>query len=180
MDFQQIFSKQTTDGRAVVVFGGEYLGEAIIRKVTINGVASKGISSNVYSLPQPQDVATHYIAGKPPVGLTTAEAEQIITELAALQAVIDATIAPVAAISNLRNERRDLIAQHAGLCDEQTYQFERAHALQDANAWHIKASYDTQIATAEQSIVDFDAAHPEVLAAIEAERAESVERNRWM
>lgn len=180
MDFQQILSKQTSDGRAVVVFGGEYLGEAIIRRVTIGAETIRGISSNVYSMPKPQGAATHYIAGKPPVGLTSAEADQIIAALATLQAIINTAKAPVAAVSNLSNERRDLVAQHAGLCDEQSYQFERAHAQQNENAWNIKASYEPKIEAAEAAIAAFDAAHPEILAEIKTEEADSVERNRWM
>lgn len=180
MDLHLILSKQTGDGRAVEVFGGEYLDQAIIRRVTINGEAIKGPSGNVYSLPKPQGAATHYIHGKPPIGLTTTEAEQIINALASLQGVIDATKSPAAEGSDLRNQRRDLVAQYHGLCDEQEYQFEQAHAQQDATAWNIKASYEPQIAAALHAIRDFDAAHPEVLAQIKAEEAESVERNRWM
>lgn len=183
---QFIFTKQAKDGRQIEVFGGEYMdGQFIIRRVTLGGKPIAGPSSRPELLPAPQGGLTHYIGGKPPIGLTTAEAEHIS---AALQAMRDAWKQTEAAqpilererIARLRRERQDLIAQYRGLCDEQTYQFERAHDRQDATAYAIRERYDAQIAAAAAAVTAFDAAHPDVLAAIEAENAESLERNRWM
>lgn len=87
---------------------------------------------------------------------------------------------PNAARKALEIECRALVATIAGLYDDQSAAYERAHARQDPRAMAIRARYDAPIAEAEAALASFDAAHPEIIAAIKAERAEATERNKWM
>ena len=62
--------------------------------------------------------------------------------------------------------------------------FERLHAAEDALAWHRKAELERDVETARVALCAFDAEHPEVIGAIEAERAaenaRTLARNEWM
>lgn len=184
---QTIFTKQTRDGRLVEVFGDmREPGSPELRHVKLAG-KPVGWSPMVARLldSQIQGEHTYYITSKPPIALTTAEAEQIAAALQQMRQEWEKTpeAQPVLErerLDSLRRERRDLVTAHQGLIEEQAHQFRRAHDRQDARAHAIKEQFEAQIAAAEQAVRDFDAAHPEVLAAIQAENAESVERNRWM
>lgn len=62
--------------------------------------------------------------------------------------------------------------------------FARMHASEDALAWSAKVANDQVVDTARAALRAFDAEHPEVLAAIKAERAAEVARRQaspnWM
>ena len=109
------------------------------------------------------------IAGGRMVGLTYAEGD-----------ILRNTYNTMLASIVVEPSRADLVARYHALIEDQADAFERAHDRQNENAWSIKASYDAKIEAAAQAIRDYDAAHPEETAAREAERAASVERNRWM
>jgi hypothetical protein len=112
----------------------------------------------------------HVFAGK--VGLSKAEGEVLLAaEKSAADARRNATPAPAS--------RADLVAEYRGWIDEQAAAYERAHDRQDANAMHIKMSFDAKIEAAAEAIKAYDTAHPEETAQREADRAASVERNRW-
>lgn len=185
---QQIFTKTTSDGRAVVVCADvDNFNGARIADVKLAGKSLGGYAPSVSPLPDShrRGAVTHFISCNPPIALTTDEAAKIEAALSELYAgwlETDDGRSHVAAqrIPDLLRQRDGLIAAYQGLCDEQADQFERAHARQDATAWQIKERYEARIESAAKAVRDFDAAHPNVVAAIKAERAADVERALWM
>lgn len=165
-----ILTKETSRGTVVVaVAARKYLDQHVCH-VTLAGKVI-GHHALVKKLNVPKGDITHYLSSDPPLGLTTDEAATIRTALAARD---DAD--PEIILQRLRAERHGLVAAVSALVEEKAYQFDRAYSREDVNAWSIKASFVPRIAAAEQAVKDFDAAHPEVLAAIRAERAERVAR----
>jgi hypothetical protein len=82
----------------------------------------------------------------------------------------------IAPEATLEEQRRDLVASIRGLIDESDAAFERAHAREDVMAWEIKRRHDARVDEARRALTDFDAAHPEIIAAIRAEQQERTER----
>jgi len=80
-------------------------------------------------------------------------------------------------ITEKREERKALVRAARAAADEMMDARDRAFSRDKGMA---PAQAATQAArAAEKALLDFDAAYPEVLAAIEAERAAKVERNFW-
>jgi hypothetical protein len=109
------------------------------------------------------------------VGRVALTAEETAAVLAALEALRSpapegpAATDPIAA-------RRDLAETLAGLREEDRARRERAWEREDeAGAFRTSPKLAAQIAAAETALADFDAAHPEVLAAIDAAEAAAVE-----
>lgn len=109
----------------------------------------------------------HIFAGA--VGLTKAEG----------QILIDADRAYIATIV-AQPTRFDLVSDYHALIAAQESAYQRAHDRQDPHAMQIRLGFDAKIEAAAQTIRDYDIAHPEEAAVRDAERAESVERNRWV
>ena len=161
---------KTTKAGEVIIDTTLFLNSHHCLNVTLAGqlVVSNGTAQ---ALPKPQGEMTHVIYGrKVAIGLTTAEAEQISTALRTLDATLPGA---------LLVQRRGLVADLDMLVAMQSAAYDKAHAQQDARAMTIRSSYDSQIADAEAAIAAFDATHPDVIAAIKAERDERVEANRW-
>lgn len=115
---------------------------------------------------------THYIPDhRAPIALTTAEAEALSAAIAAAERDDPATQARA-----LRDERRNLVGDVLAAIEGQSDAFERAHAREDVRAWDIKLSHEPKIEAAQAALAAFDAAHPEIVAAIRAEKAEAAER----
>lgn len=157
-----VMTKKTQDGRTVEFrvegFSGYYTIEAYIA----GQLVSQG--TEVVRLAQPVKGCTHRLDK---VALTTDEATT-------LQQAVEAT--PAYVEYKLRQERQDLIAQHSGLCEDAQETYWRLHNQERADAWSCKAEIDKQADEAWQAVVAFDAAHPEIVAKIRAEKAETAER----
>ena len=122
-------------------------------------------SGSLQELATPRGDVTHHLGGK--VGFTAAEAET-------LRAAQRAASPPSPA-----EQRRLLAARPGGLQDERLAAYERGHAS-DGSAAHAAAGrWDAEIEAARQALAEFDAAHPEVLAAIRAEKSEIAARHAW-
>lgn len=116
-------------------------------------------------LRKPQGDVTHHIGRK--VGFTA-------DETAAIMAAYRAANPPT-----LREQRGALVNELRGLQDNQDADYERGHES-DGSAAHAAArKWDAKIEAARQAVADFDAAHPEVMEEVAAEKAERVQRNRW-
>lgn len=76
----------------------------------------------------------------------------------------------------LEQTRRNLVASIRGLIDESDAAFERAHEREDVMAWPSKIKADAKVEEARRALTDFDAAHPEIVAAIRGEQRERAER----
>lgn len=81
-------------------------------------------------------------------------------------------------------QRERLVDAIANARERAERTFERMHAAEDALAWHRKEQLEAEAETARAALRAFDAAHPEVIAAIEAERAAEQARREaspnWM
>lgn len=124
------------------------------------------------ALNTPKGETTHYatIAGKA-YGILASEIKAAEEALAA---------APQALAAALRGKRESLAAQYKGLMDDQQALQERAWDREDeAGAFRPDARIESDLAAVTNALHEFDAAHPEVLAAIKAEHAETAERAMW-
>lgn len=75
--------------------------------------------------------------------------------------------------AELVDNLNSLIAQ-----DHDDHEARIERAMQTGIAPNVK-DYTAQIATAKQKLADFDAAHPAILAAIEKEHQENIDRHFW-
>lgn len=89
--------------------------------------------------------------------------------------------APAARVEEgLRLQRNMLAARIDGLRDQLASRRDQAWERGDAeSAFARDEARESQLAAAEQALRDFDAAHPELLAALEAERRAASERAMW-
>lgn len=118
---------------------------------------------------------THYVLGKAPIAIKADEAEILLAAIAAGEQSDRET--PEAQIERLRTERRQLVGDVQAAIEEQSDAYESAHARQDVMAEQIKARHEPAIAAARAAVRAFDAAHPEITAAIRAEQQERTERS---
>ena len=165
-----ILTKTARDGRTIEIFEIETSTGPSCR-ARVNGETLPGYGGPV-GLLTPRDGAVAYIPTKPAIGLTADEAA-VITERwavrrAAERAAFDAS--PAGALAALRRERERLADVVADKIEQMDTTFERMHGEEDALAWHVKSLSETDIDTARAAVRAFDAEHPEVLAAIKAER----------
>lgn len=154
-----LITKTTSQGKQLVIAhsSGEFV-------ATLDGIeVARHVMPGMY-VPAKQ---LHIFAGK--VGLSKVEGQMMIDHERAYAAAIVA--APT---------RADLVAEYHGLVEMQDAAYSQSHDRQDARAMTIRERYDAKIEAAAQAIRDYDAAHPDETADRNAERAEAVERNRWM
>lgn len=106
------------------------------------------------------------LVGKVAIGVPVNVAPQI-------KAAQDAAALP----PTLEQQRRSLVYAVAGAGDEWSAARERAfNADGTGTAWTRVNTLHAKIKDAEATLAAFDAAHPEILAAIKAEEAEAAER----
>ena len=165
-----ILTKTARDGRVIEIFEIETRTGPSCR-VRVNGEALPGQGGPV-GLLKPRDGAVAYLPTKPAIGLTADEAT-VITERwaarrAAERAVFDAT--PAGELAALRRERERLSNEYAYAIEYSERTFERMHSTEDVMAWPTKATNDQRVDAALAAVRAFDAEHPEVLAAIKAEK----------
>lgn len=154
-----LITKTTSQGKQIIIahIDGEFV-------ATLDGTEiARHVMPGMY-VPAKQ---LHIFAGK--VGMSKSEGQIMIDHERAYAATIVVEMS-----------RADLVAEYHGLVADQDAAYNRAHDRQDARAMAIRESYEAKIEAAAQAIRDYDATHPEEAVARKAERAESIERNRWM
>lgn len=115
--------------------------------------------------------ATHAIG---PVCLAAEEAARVAEAVAAYEAAD-----PEIAAAKLRAERDAIVGRIAGAREAAEHAREQAWERADDRAGVSENEYDARAKAAHIDLAAFDAAHPEVAAAIEAEKKAAVERNLW-
>lgn len=110
----------------------------------------------VCELQTPQGDVTHYINNNKPVGLTTAEAEQI-----------EATVHDIY-INDPRNQRNEIVDRMQDALHQESY-----HSNRDDDGTGLRfrdaARYHKLYESCQAELAAFDAAHPELVAELKAE-----------
>lgn len=100
---------------------------------------------------------------------------------AALQAAIDSHAAqdPTVIEMTLREQRRLLATDVAAYADAGDNHRSRAWERGDERGGVSENEWDAKASAARQALRDFDAAHPEIIAAIDAERQRAADEAMW-
>lgn len=112
---------------------------------------------------------------KSKLALTEAEG----TVFSAASEVAQRELLPDYQLRSDRRVRKSLVQSLNGAYADRDAEYERLYAREDERAYAVKYAPNVSIEAARQALAAFDAAHPEVLAAIEADRKETVERHMW-
>ena len=177
-------TKTSRDGRAIEIKA--HL--STDGHITAEGLVAGKSTGRQYGISRLTDAARRklpalYTHAVGQVVLTDAEAAQVQAALDRLSAEWRASEAGQRAA--LVAERQDLAREIRHLLDEGEDRAERYHATGsgDGHEHAIRAEYERKAEAARVKLAAFDAAHPEIIAALRAEReaaaAESAERNRW-
>ena len=171
---QVIFSKTASTGQQIEVRLKEYLPGVFIAQLFLDGQFVFG-EAKPAPLKSPKGDITHWMGrqGKA-IGLTTAEAQ--IIQHAIDEADAAAKETPEGKERRLRRQRESLVTDYQGLMDEADAAFERGMESDGSSAWRAKMAFSGRITDAQIALEKFDAAHPEVLAAIETEKAAAAAR----
>jgi hypothetical protein len=169
--------ERTTGGHTVEILVYGYAGKPIVESYV------DGKQDHCQGAPGPipagkEDVAKAkgYTSTVGRVALTAEETEAVREALAAVAAEIEAETLAADPLTHLKSRRRALAEDLAGLREEDRHRREAAWEREDeAGAFRTSPKLAVQIAAAETALADFDAAHPEVLASIEAAEAAAVE-----
>lgn len=173
---EAIVTRTTQDGRTLEIGVKRYIPGSWVATATLNG--THAAMGSVLAL-EPKLKArlpgiTHYIPGTAPIALRAEEAQILLAAIAAGEQADLET--PEAQIERLRTERRERVGDIQAAIEEQADAFEAAHTREDVLAWQIKARHEPAIAAARAALAAFDAAHPDIIAAIRAEQEERAER----
>lgn len=169
---------ETPSGKTIVLTAAEYLDQLLVTaelpELKIRGNLSGRAGGFLFKLPAERSGATHSFAivGKAEIGVSAAEAERILEWLGRAESAISAL--PKVQLSRLREKRRMLAIDAAGAREDEQDRRWRAWERGDeesGSTWRGE-----KIAKADAALAAFDAAHPEVLEAIKAERAEMADR----
>lgn len=163
-----IFEKTAGNGMAITVYTTTHL-DSIVLGYTIDGTDMG--TSDLHALVAPNSTATHYLTGSrksaKAVGFTAAETAIIA---AALQTARDNDPATQMAILT---DRRDTIVCMINAAEEEAGEKWDTTVNTTVNDPAAAArSANNAAATASEQLAAFDAAHPEVIAAVDAARAE--------
>lgn len=137
-------------------------------------VPTKGHSARavaVCPLSKPQKGSTYYLDGKPALGLDTKNAQLVIDAIRAYKAQ-----SPIAQQSALRAERKDIGSEIAGALDAMSDARENAFNSDTGSGWAKAKAYEAQAEAARAKLAAFDAAHPEIIAELKAEKNERTAR----
>lgn len=166
-----LLRKTSRDGQrhiAVVTTDGRWL------RVRLDGALLAEATTDPARLPKSQarDGLTHYLPGPPPIGLTFAEAATIEAGLRAVREAAGAAFAatPAGELAALRARRADLVEHIQATMEHAEAEFGRLDAAQDARAWPQRRAIEADAEALRAELAAFDAAHPEVWAALQAER----------
>lgn len=183
-----LVTRTTRDGRALTVgvkdylpghpVAVAYLDGALAAMSTPMAIDAPGVFRAGANLAAMRAAGvTHAIANASrsvSVALLAAEADVILAE-------IERRVAAHAASedgqrNSLRSEREALAAEVAGALDDQADAYERAHDREDARAEIVRREHQPAVDAARAALAAFDAEHPEVAAAIRAERMDRADR----
>jgi hypothetical protein len=176
-----IIRRQLRDGRWLEVRGREEEGRwYAVAAIDGSEVASSSWApldeiSDAQAARLPAEFAGGYRIG--PVALTRAEGDKVRAAEVAARAAWEAS--PAGQRAALVAERRALASRLAGAREAAAFHAERAWERGDEAAGVARARDDAAVRAARAALMAFDAAHPEVVAALEAERAERAERSAW-
>ncbi len=162
------------NGSAIKIEVAEYLDSAVAY-ASVNG--KHEIGSKPIMLDAPVKLGGNVVVARiGNVGLTQERLDQVLAAMATAQDEIDA---------RPDVQMRKLIAQRAALAEKIGYVMDAAHEahmalIETTSAQGFAMSSPRDFATEEKAararLAEFDAAHPEVVAKIEADRAEATAR----
>jgi hypothetical protein len=165
----------TPSGKAVTVtFLDSYQGDSRLW-AELPAAGLKGPSSRPLPLKSPKQGATHYldVAGKA-VGLDAANAQQIED---AYQARKQAWVASAAGqMAALVSARENLVLEKAGWLDAMGEAREQAFESDTGAGWAAATEYEAKATAVDEQIAAFDREHPEVVAALQADKDEQMRR----
>lgn len=166
-----LFTRKTSTGSTITAEYGRSALNLPAMVISIDGKVA--VSGQPEPIPAAMrgKVPTHFVAV---VRNTKYTIPVTADEVAAFDAARAAD--PEAQVQRLRSERERLVAAHNAIADDLDAARVEAWDRADAIAPLTSPELDAALA----ALVAFDDAHPEVKAAIDAEIAERVERNRWM
>lgn len=159
-----ILTKTAKSGQAIEI---QFDAEAYnpVAKIIVDGKQMGFSHVAPVKLPAPVGDVTHGLKGnKVSIGLTADEAA-IITA-----AFVAAHAAKADPLATLKLERSALVRTISGIYDDAQAEYERRHDRQDMTAWSAKAEIEATAETVKAELAAFDVAHPEVIAAVRAER----------
>jgi hypothetical protein len=169
---EYVITKRTSKGEATIRIG-QYCGKPVIL-FDLNGKNVNCFSchaSLIGTLKTPitaksGEVCRHNIGL---LALTDSETEILRSAIVAAREDHEAT--PEAKAEKLRQQRHNLLCAIRGSVDD--WSAHRERCFRQDTGLHGMAPFETKVAAAEQALAEFDTAHPEVIAAIEAEKAEA-------
>ena len=173
-----VITKQTSKGEGAVGIG-EYCGRPVIwfdlagKNISCWGCSPTLIETLKTPVTAKSGELCHHKIG--PLALTDSETETLRAAVMAAKEEHEGT--PKAKAEKLRQQRNDLACGVAGAVDDLGAHRERC--FQQDTGFHGMAPFEAKIAGAEKALAEFDAAHPEVIAAIKAEQADATARNMW-
>lgn len=124
---------------------------------------------NVLPLKAPKQGATHYLdAYQHSIGLDAANAHIVKDAIAAFRTAYEQS--PAGQVERLRKERRDLQDEIGGWWDAMSEAREKAFGSDTGAGWDKAKKYEAKAEAAKIRLAAFDTAHPEIIAAITAEK----------
>lgn len=173
MEKTTILEKTASNGNRITVYITEYC-QRIETGYTVDG-ADQGMA-RIIKLDAPKGNATHYMrAGmsKLAVGFTADEAATIISLTDAAKIA-----SPAEQMSRLMSEREQMVLMISGLMEEAGERRSREFDATDGVTDFTRAGNDHErhAQAIREKLTAFDAAHPEVLAKINADKAEDQRR----
>lgn len=161
-----IFTRETSKGTLTAELS-QGMGNTTTLKLVLNGKqvvdGVPGVVSRTQAAKLPKEF-THILGAYP------LRADEI--------AAYDAARKAQPRTVDLRRQREMLALTLQGAQDEE--RAAKAAAWDAGNETAAVAGTSQTVKDAEAALADFDATHPEVVAAIRQEKAEMAERNRWM
>lgn len=161
------------NGMKVCISAERYL-DSVSLYAAIDG--KRELSSKVTMLDKPVTIGESVVVAQiGHIGLTQARLDLVNAMIAECQAEIDA---------DPKVNERKLMQQRGALADAVGYIIGAAHEEHMRNVergWSRVSArdYDAEESVARALLAEFDAAHPEIIAAIEAERSRRVESAMW-
>lgn len=175
-----LVTRTLRDGRQLAVVVEEYTRGRYGAVASIDGAfaARGGVLELDRATARKLPGYTHYLAhSKAPVALRADEAATLLEAIEAANRAYTQT--DDGRQEALRRERERLVSDYRGATEDQADAYERAHAREDVLAWDVRRSWDGRIAEARAALAAFDAAHPEIVEEIRAEKQAAAERHRW-
>lgn len=170
------FQVQTPSGTHVEITllpGPSHFGGAPYIDWSIPAKGLSGRGSAVCRMTKVQNGANHYIDSKPALGLGNEAAQTIFAAVRAYKLK-----SPEGQREALRKEREDLQHEIAGWWDAMSRAREKAFDKDTGAGWGKAKEYEAKAEATKVKMAAFDAAHPEIIAKLKAEKEERTARFR--